>query len=808
MKVLSNNLRFMMFIFIVILLLAVSVQATTNSPPVIDSVYIDPENPTKYNDLTCFVDVSDPDGNLDYVDFKWYVNGVLTKENTKLVYGSSDSTSDTLDSFHTDPWDYVVCQARAYDFDKAYDYETHAVRVGNIPANSMPTVSYVDITPRHPNPQQDLTCSILAMDTDDNLDHVIFRWERNGYLIRSAAKNMEGSSDTAQDILLASYTYADDSIKCIAEVYDTYGAKDSESSLPVVISDQQTTPSYPPYYPPSPPYTQNRKPIAVLTANKYYVDEDEEVYFSGFRSYDPDGYILQYKFDYGDGHQSVWLSSNTPYSYHAYSEDGTYYAMLKVKDDEYLESDWSNPVLIRVRDNGDDDNPEIEDMDIFRKYYDNNIEFTCEVEVFDEDEDLDYVRFKWYVDGELFKKDKEEVSEDEDEAESEMNLMITEDYYTVKCEATVYDEERNSDTAYRTATGYLPGPDGKDCEITVNRFDYYSYLTEGKKGWVEIEIENTGERSGTLTIELYVDGSLKGEYTEYLRTGEKTDKRFEFPLSVGTHNIRIESYLPCSESVTKFTEITVFPLESEVFIPEEEDEEEPEITETNVIIRPTSLDIELNSGKTLDVIIESPELANFEISVKGIPEDWVNYPKEVDVEGRKTFYIYIVPKDVGNYDFEVEVETDGKTFEENIRIYVAPASGEVEEEEMDGLTGLISLAQSNWLIGAVIISLLVLLTALYFVAGKFKKKTYEEHIYGAPAETPAQPPAYQARMMKGSMGNPDLPNQRREVDMSRLLPAEILKYTDGTYYPKQGGDFEHRQSDTHLGESFGPIGMQ
>ncbi|NIP40494.1 MAG: hypothetical protein GTN39_03160, partial [Candidatus Aenigmarchaeota archaeon] len=107
---------------------------------------------------------------------------------------------------------------------------------------------------------------------------------------------MEGSSDTAQDILLASYTYADDSIKCIAEVYDTYGAKDSESSLPVVISDQQTTPSYPPYYPPSPPYTQNRKPIAVLTANKYYVDEDEEVYFSGFRSYDPDGYILQYKF--------------------------------------------------------------------------------------------------------------------------------------------------------------------------------------------------------------------------------------------------------------------------------------------------------------------------------------------------------------------------------------------------------------------------------------------------------------------------------------------------------------------------------
>ncbi|MCK5022811.1 MAG: hypothetical protein KAS04_01425, partial [Candidatus Aenigmarchaeota archaeon] len=120
----------------------------TNTVPNVDSVSIDPSNPTKYNDLICNAQVSDADGNLDYVDFKWYVNSELVRENTRLVYGDLDTESDTLSASFTDASDHVVCEVRVYDFSRAYDYTTHAIHVGNTPTNSIPSLSYVEITPR------------------------------------------------------------------------------------------------------------------------------------------------------------------------------------------------------------------------------------------------------------------------------------------------------------------------------------------------------------------------------------------------------------------------------------------------------------------------------------------------------------------------------------------------------------------------------------------------------------------------------------------------------------------------------------
>jgi hypothetical protein len=251
----------------------------------------------------------------------------------------------------------------------------------------------------------------------------------------------------------------------------------------------------------------------------------------------------------------------------------------------------------------------------------------------------------------------------------------------------------------------------------------------------------------------------------------------------------MEAYLPCGEHVYRYTEMTVFPLKSQVFIPEEEEKGTEGITETNVVITPDSLDIEINTGKALEILIESPETQKFTISVDGLPaENWANYPEEIDVKGRERAYVYIVPKEVGNYDFTVKVTAQSKTFQQDIQLYVSPASE--AGEETNGLTGMISIVQGNWLIGLALISLLVLLVALYFVAGRFKKKTYEEYVYGP---EPQQRP-YNPRMMKGSAGEaispPETANTaRRGVDLGRLLPAEILKYTDGTYYPRYGSDF-------------------
>jgi hypothetical protein len=52
-------------------------------------------------------------------------------------------------------------------------------------------------------------------------------------------------------------------------------------------------------------------------------------YFDGSGSYDPDGSIVRYTWDLGDG---TILTGETPE--HTYAIDGTYYAILKVEDNE------------------------------------------------------------------------------------------------------------------------------------------------------------------------------------------------------------------------------------------------------------------------------------------------------------------------------------------------------------------------------------------------------------------------------------------------------------------------------------------
>jgi PKD repeat protein len=71
------------------------------------------------------------------------------------------------------------------------------------------------------------------------------------------------------------------------------------------------------------------------------------VEFSGAASTDDDG-VAHYLFDFGDGETSGWLADNS--SWHSYQARGTYQARLRVQDRAGAESDWSDPVAIRVRD--------------------------------------------------------------------------------------------------------------------------------------------------------------------------------------------------------------------------------------------------------------------------------------------------------------------------------------------------------------------------------------------------------------------------------------------------------------------------
>lgn len=80
----------------------------------------------------------------------------------------------------------------------------------------------------------------------------------------------------------------------------------------------------------------NQAPTAVVSATPTTADTGQTVTFTGTSSTDPDGTVQLYRFDYGDGQESGWVSNGV--QTHAYTSEGTYTATLWVKDDEGAES--------------------------------------------------------------------------------------------------------------------------------------------------------------------------------------------------------------------------------------------------------------------------------------------------------------------------------------------------------------------------------------------------------------------------------------------------------------------------------------
>jgi PKD repeat protein len=73
----------------------------------------------------------------------------------------------------------------------------------------------------------------------------------------------------------------------------------------------------------------NRPPLASFTENATIVSQDEAIHFDASDSYDPDGTIVNYLWDFGDGNTATGVTSD-----HAYSEDGNYTVTLTVTDND------------------------------------------------------------------------------------------------------------------------------------------------------------------------------------------------------------------------------------------------------------------------------------------------------------------------------------------------------------------------------------------------------------------------------------------------------------------------------------------
>ncbi|MCS7239797.1 MAG: PKD domain-containing protein [Candidatus Bipolaricaulota bacterium] len=84
-------------------------------------------------------------------------------------------------------------------------------------------------------------------------------------------------------------------------------------------------------------------PVAVMTATPFpEVEVGKTVSFDATSSYDPDGQVQNYVWNFGDG---FWEETQDPHVSHKYSVPGEYWVQLVVEDDY---GDRSTPQMLRI----------------------------------------------------------------------------------------------------------------------------------------------------------------------------------------------------------------------------------------------------------------------------------------------------------------------------------------------------------------------------------------------------------------------------------------------------------------------------
>ncbi|MFC1486237.1 PKD domain-containing protein [Thermoproteota archaeon] len=73
----------------------------------------------------------------------------------------------------------------------------------------------------------------------------------------------------------------------------------------------------------------NTAPVAAFTANATTVIQNEMIHFDASESYDSDGTIVSYLWEFGDGNTATGVTTD-----HAYNEEGEYIVILTVKDND------------------------------------------------------------------------------------------------------------------------------------------------------------------------------------------------------------------------------------------------------------------------------------------------------------------------------------------------------------------------------------------------------------------------------------------------------------------------------------------
>ncbi len=700
----------------------VTIQSANNTPT-INFMQINPSNPDEFDTLTCFISASDSDGNLDRAEFRWFVNSALRRTNTRDVSGFSTSASDQLSHTETDAGDSVRCEARVFDTSDLSVTQERTVTIIDSGLESTPVINSMQLSPSNPTQDDTLTCSLSVSDSDGNLDRAEFRWFVNSNLRRTSTESVSNSSDSASDQLSSSETDAGDSVRCEARVFDSSGLsriqqrfvtiRDADSGFESrpVINSLRISPS-------------NPDESDTLTCLVSVSDSDGDLDSVEFRWF-VNSNLIETNTESVSGSSD---SANDRLSSEETEEGDFVRCEVRVFDEEGLSRTQQRSVSIRGDGFDFESTPVITSIQISPTNPTTSDTLTCRVSASDNDGNLDRVEFRWFVDSVLRITNTRSVSGFSDSTTDQLSAFETDPGDSVRCEARVFDDDGRSRTQQRSVIirDGIDTTDGEDtpavsiitispssptqsdtltCSVAV--FDSDGNLDRVQIFW---KVNSQTVQSPLFDVSGISDSSSATLTPGQFREGDTVSCEVRVSDTTGRNDFDQDSVIisgrpsPSSQPpLVVSTGINVLPTQVEIF--------------------PKSLDMKINSIEFISIVIFATQRETFDISVQGVPEDWLSFERTVIVDGRRIVHISVNPKAEGNYNINVQVAGASDVWQKNIDLFVA--SDSVSFAGGDGITGRVTGERSTGLVTLIIAVIIIGAFAAYLVQTYRKKKKEE-----------------------------------------------------------------------------------